>query len=457
MIINQEGVINRALANHRQLAKRLLPHIKPEYFDSLEDRHVFEALKSFTEKYGSLPSKEALSLSIQDRRDLPDDALKTTLKRLDEIWELTPNNNIEWLTETIETFCKDKALRLAILESSRIYSGAIDKPKTAISSIITDALAVNFDNSIGMDIENYTDRFDTYKVTEERIEFDIDILNRITRGGVIKKKLHVFLAGTNIGKSLIMCSLAAHHFRIGKNVLYISGELSEAQVMQRIEGNLMDMDNNEIPNMDKNVYVTNMRSVYANSPGRLIVKDYPMSTVTVFQFYHLLDELKTKMSFVPDVIYVDYLGVFLSTRSSSRHGLYEAGKFVSEDLHALAKSRNVAIFTAAQINRSGWSSTDPDLDDVAESFGVTFAADLILMISQDEELLKDQKYSCIVRKNRYNSRSGINRFLIGVDYERMKVFEIQNQPEVIVKKKDSNDKSKNLSGSPIRKGIKKWM
>lgn len=431
-------LVIKALVTHRQLAKRLLPFIKSSYFKTYEDRLIFETVKNFIENYGSLPSKDALELVISKRRDISDEQFQTIIERLKLIWEINPTNNLEWLTGVIEEYCREQALFNAISEAAAIISGETKKSIETLPSLLSEALAISFDTSTGTHLDDYKNRYDLYTNDSDRMEFDLKPFNIITRGGVARKSLNLLVAGTGVGKSLAMCSFAVNNVLCARNVLYITGELSEKQITQRLESNLIDIDINEIEDIGKAKYIQLMDHLYSTKlPARLVVKEYPMGATTVFQFHSLLDELRLKDNFAPDVIYVDYLGVFRSARSSSHTGMYEGGKYVAEDLKALAQKYNAAVWSAVQLNRSGWASSDPDLDDTAESFAITHAADLVVMMQQTEELLEESKYECIVRKTRYNSKNSMTRFHVGVDYSRMRLYDVEQdfRPKKEKKKK----------------------
>lgn len=419
-------LILKALIHHRQITKRYLSFIQERYFESPEEKAIFRAFETFVKRYGTMPTKEALEIEIEQRDDLNDKFHKDVQQEIETVWNINPGNNIEYLQNTIEEFCKDRALYLAIMESANIYDGSVPKPKNAIQSVITEALSITFDNSIGMGLEDYESVFDQLVDTSKRVEFDLTCFNIWTKNGLPPGTLTEILAGTNVGKSAIMCSMAANNVRMGKNALYITGELSEKETLHRIFANLINIPMNDIPDMGKDIFAKRMHDVFRKSPGRLKVKEYPMGSTSVFQFQALLEDLKLHDGFVPDIVYVDYLGVFLSTRANAKSGMYEGGKFVAEDLRGFAQRNKLPVVTAAQLNRGGFSSTDPDLDDTAESFAITMPADLIVIAHTTEELMKEGKMALTLRKSRMNSRTRLTRTLVGIDYDRMKLFDVED-------------------------------
>lgn len=435
MQTSHAAIVLKGLVSNKPISLKLLPFVQRQYFDRTEDRYIFDAIEKFIVTYSALPSKEAILLDVENRRDIAEEYEEDVFNRLEEIWDTNVSSSSEWLDDTIKEFVRDRALRLAVLESASIVSGETDKPKAMVASLITEALAINFDESVGEDLENFEKRFERYSDTADHIPFNIKALNILTKGGVVRKSINILLAGTNVGKSFAMCSMAAHNFLTGYNVLYITGELSQDQISMRIEGNILDIVCNDIPDLDPEFYANKMREVFSRSPGRMIVKEYPMGTTTILSFYTLLDELKSKEGFVPDIIYVDYLGVFLSARTGSKSGMYESGKYVTEDLRALAQSRNVAIITAGQLNRSGFTSTDPDLADTAESFGIVMPADLVVILYTTEELMEENRMVGLLRKTRYNRKNVLNKFLLGTDYDKMRLYDVQDYDKYIPKAK----------------------
>jgi archaellum biogenesis ATPase FlaH len=368
--------------------------------------------------------------------------------------------SLEWVINHTEKWCQDRAMYLALTKSIQICDGK-DKvlDKGAIPSILSEALAISFDSHIGHDFFDDADkRFDFYHHEEHKIPFELDMLNTITRGGLPKKSIAILMAGVNVGKTLMMCGFAAHNLSEGKNVLYITMEMSEEMISQRIEANMMDLTIDQVSSLEKIVFDRNIAAIKKNTVGRLKVKEYPTSQAGSANFRYLLNELKLKSNFVPDIIYIDYLNICMSSRLKyGKASLYEYIKAVGEEIRGLAVEFNVPIITATQFNRAGFKSSDPGMEDVSESFGTNATADLILSIVRTDEMDKLNQLMVTQLKNRFSNKSENRKFIIGVNVSKMKLYNVEDKEQTLLK--DENDdnlfftpdvkKSLDMSGNPF--------
>jgi len=416
------------LVTNEDYARKVLPHIKADYFADKTERTVFEEIQKFVERYNALPTKQTLEIEIDTRRDLNEDDVKrvvTTLKELD----VDNNANLEWLLETTEKFCKDKAVYNAIVEGISIIDGK-DKNRSAdaLPSILSDALAVGFDNRVGHDyLADSMERFDYYHTVEEKIPFDLEFFNRITKGGLPPKTLNIALAGTGVGKSLFMCHVAANCLSQGRNVLYITLEMAEERIAERIDANMMNITIDDLHDLPKSMYDNKIDKIKAKTEGTLIVKEYPTAAAHTNHFRGLIKELAVKKSFKPDIIFVDYLNICASSRlkGASNVNSYTYIKSIAEELRGLAVETNVPIMSATQTTRSGFTSTDVGLEDTSESFGLPATADLMFALVSTEELDALNQIAVKQLKNRYNDPTINKRFVLGIDRARMKLFDVK--------------------------------
>ena len=408
-------------------ARKVLPFIKSTYFDEREEQIIFEEISNFVDKYQKIPTQTSLEIEVGERKDLNETEHK---KIVDIIKTLNPIEvDFDWLVDHTEKFCKDKAIYNAIVDGIKIIDGK-DKKRTpdAIPEILTDALSVSFDNSVGHDyIEDAEARFDYYHRIEERIPFDLDFFNKITKGGLPPKTLNIALAGTGVGKSLFMCHMAANCLSQGKNVLYITLEMAEERIAERIDANLMNVSMEDLQSLAKQMFTDKMSKITKKTKGKLIVKEYPTATAHSSHFRGLIKELAIKKSFRPDIMFIDYLNICASSRFKGAQNVnsYMYVKAIAEELRGLAVETNVPIMSATQTTRSGFVSTDVGLEDTSESFGLPATADLMFALISTEEL-EELNQICVKQlKNRYNDPTMNKRFVIGIDRAKMRLYDVE--------------------------------
>ena len=404
--------------------------MKADYFTDRTERAIYDEISTFTEDYNSSPTIEALSIAVKERRNLTSDELQRCETYLTEIQTSgSEQSDIRWLVDKTEKFCQEKAIYNAVLGSISILDGK-DKlhDKGQIPKILSDALAVTFDTSVGHDyLENSDDRFEFYHRHEERIPFDLEFFNKITKGGLPAKTLNIALAGTGVGKSLFMCHVAAGNMSMGKNVLYITMEMAEERIAERIDANLLNVSLDELINLPKDLYDKKVEKVKSKTTGKLIIKEYPTASASVTHFRTLLNELNLKKSFVPDIIFVDYLNICCSSRikAGSNINSYTYVKSIAEELRGLAVEFGVPIVSATQTTRSGYNSSDPGLEDTSESFGLPATADLMFALISSEELEEMGQLMVKQLKNRYNDPTYYKRFTVGIDRAKMRLYDVE--------------------------------
>ena len=428
-----EDTILTNLIFNEEYTRKVLPFLKDEYFGTRSDKILFASIDEFVNKYNNLPTKETLIIELNARKDINEEefkAIKTTINGL------TPTEvDLQWLLDTTERFCKDKAVNNAVLNGIKILDGK-DKKRTpeAIPSILSEALAVSFDNHIGHDYLDDADaRFDYYHRKELRLPFDLQYFNRITKGGVPQKTLNVCLAGTGVGKSLFMCHLASSSLLEGKNVLYITLEMAEERIAERIDSNLLDVTTDDLHALPKQMYDDRLERLNKRSPGKLIIKEYPTASAHSGHFKALLNELALKKSFKPDVLFIDYLNICTSARFRGANiNTYTMVKSIAEELRGLAVEFNMPIFSATQTNRAGFVSTDIGLEDTSESFGLPATADFMFALISNEELEALSQMKIKQLKNRYNDPSINRAFIVGVDRSKMRLYDVENKAQNIV-------------------------
>ena len=425
------------LLNNEDYARKVLPFIKENYFDVREERIIFEEISKFTDKYKKIPTQVSLEIEVGERKDLTDvehDKIVQIIKSLNPA-----EVDFDWLVDTTEKFCKDKAIYNAIIEGISIIDGK-DKKRSpdAIPDILTDALGVSFDDSVGHDyLLDSDDRYTYYHKVEERIPFDLEYFNRITKGGLPPKTLNVALAGTGVGKSLFMCHMAANCLSQGKNVLYVTLEMAEERIAERIDANLMNISMEDLHSLPKKMFEDKIAQIQKNTGGKLIVKEYPTASAHSGHFRGLLKELAIKKSFKPDILFIDYLNICSSSRfkGNANVGSYFYIKAIAEELRGLAVETNVPIMSATQTTRSGFTSTDIGLEDTSESFGLPATADFMFAITSSEELDKVNQVAIKQLKNRYGDPNTNRRFVVGIDRSKMKLSDVENSPNELT---DSN-------------------
>jgi len=433
-----EQTILTNLIYNEQYTRKVLPFIKGDYFSDRTERTVFEEIQKFVDKYNDLPNQNALEVELDSRGDLNEDDYKRVLSVVKEL-ESDDNANFEWLVETTEDFCKDKAVYNAIVDGIKIIDGK-DKARgvDALPSILTDALAVGFDNRVGHDyLLDSKSRFDFYHKVEEKIPFDLDFFNRITKGGLPQKTLNIVLAGTGVGKSLFMCHMAANCLNQGKNVLYITLEMAEERIAERIDANLMNISIDDLHDLPEKMFDDKIGQIIKGTSGQLVIKEYPTASAHSNHFRGLIKELAVKKSFKPDIIFIDYLNICASSRFKANGNVnsYMYIKAIAEELRGLAVETNVPIMSATQTTRSGFSNSDVGLEDTSESFGLPATADLMFALISNEELDALDQIAVKQLKNRYNDPTINKRFVIGVDRAKMKLFDVEDSEQKLV---DSN-------------------
>jgi replicative DNA helicase len=438
-----EQTILKNLIYNDEYLRKVLPFIKSEYFTDRTDKTIFNQIASFVETYNSTPSIESLVLSIKENRNLTETELEKCESYLKEIQDgKKEESKIEWLVDKTEHFCQEKAIYNAVLGSISILDGK-DKThdKGQIPKILSDALAVSFDSSVGHDyLENSDDRFDFYHRKEEKIPFDLEYFNKITKGGLPAKTLNIALAGTGVGKSLFMCHVAASCMVQGKNVLYITMEMAEEKIAERIDANLLNVTVDDLVNLSKDAYDKRIAKLREKTVGKLIIKEYPTAAASVTHFRTLLNELNLKKSFVPDIIFVDYLNICCSSRvkAGSNVNSYTYVKAIAEELRGLAVEFGLPIVSATQTTRSGYTSSDPGLEDTSESFGLPATADLMFALISSEELEELGQIMVKQLKNRYSDPTQYKRFSLGIDRAKMRLYDVEQsaQDDIIDSGKD---------------------
>jgi len=431
MMMSVEKKILKHLLNDDAYTRKILPFLSGDYFSDHSEKVIYEEIHKYITKYNNLPTVEALTIEIDGRSNLSGDQHKKVTGLLDElnVTEFDARDGV-WLLDATEKFCQEKAIYNAIMESIQILdeSGNSKKEKGAIPDILSDALAISFDNHVGHDfIDDAETRYEFYHTVEKRIPFDLDYLNRITKGGLPEKTLNIILAGTGVGKSMFMCHCAAANLTIGKNVLYITLEMAEERIAERIDANLMNVDIDKLMALPKESYLKKIERLKEKTLGRLIIKEYPTASANVTHFKHLLNELKLKRQFVPDIIYIDYLNICASSRmrQGANVNSYSFIKAIAEELRGLAVEHKVPVISATQTTRGGYSNSDVDITDTSESFGLPATADFMIALIATEELTDLNQMMVKQLKNRYNNPDTNKRFMIGVDKAKMKLYDVE--------------------------------
>ena len=422
------------LVYNEEYARKVLPFLKGDYFADKTERTVFEEIQKFVEKYNSVPTQTSLEIEVSDRGDLNE----SDYKKVIEVIKTLESTEVDydWLVDTTEKFCKDKAVYNAIVDGIKIIEGK-DKNRDAgaIPNLLTDALAVGFDNHIGHDYVLDSDsRFEFYHKVEEKIPFDLDFFNRITKGGLPPKTLNIALAGTGVGKSLFMCHMAANCLSQGKNVLYITLEMAEERIAERIDANLMNISMEDLHSLPKQMFDDKIDAIRKKTTGKLIIKEYPTASAHSAHFRGLLKELAIKKTFKPDILFIDYLNICASSRfkGATNVNSYMYIKSIAEELRGLAVETNLPIMSATQTTRSGFVSSDIGLEDTSESFGLPATADLMFALISNEELEELNQIAVKQLKNRYNDPTVNKRFVVGIDRAKMRLYDVKNGQQNIV-------------------------
>lgn len=423
-----ENYIISTLVENDEFARKTLPFLKKDYFSDDGQKVIFELVKQFVEKYNKVPNKAVLSVDLDELKGLNQttyDQAKECIKQLGT----NPTVDEQWLLDNTEKFCQDKAIYNAIMDSIKIMDNQKEQQsRGTIPKLLSDALAVSFDQHIGHDfLEDSVVRFENYHKKEKRIPFDIEFLNKITKGGLPRKTLNIILAGTGVGKSLAMCHMAAHNLSSGQNVLYITMEMAEEKIAERIDANLLDVTLDELALLTKDAYQKKIDRFRSKTTGKLIIKEYPTASAGSANFRHLINELRLKRNFKPDIIYIDYLNICSSSRlkAGANVNSYTYVKAIAEELRGLGVEFDVPIVSATQTNRTGYTNTDVGLEDTSESFGLPATADIMFALIATEELDKLNQIMVKQLKNRYSDPTKYKRFVIGVDKSKMKLYDVE--------------------------------
>jgi len=432
---NVETLIIANLTRNEEFVRSVLPYIQETYFTDSSYKILFNEISKYFQQYNKVPPLSALKIELNNI-SLSADVYNKCIEVIEETKEIV-DVDFEWLKTQTEKFCQDRAIYNAIMESIKIINNESKLDKGAIPNLLQDALSVCFDANIGHDfLEDYDSRFDFYNEVLERIPFDIDFLNKITRGGIPRKTLNVILAGTGVGKTLMMCHFAAANLMQGKNVLYITLEMAEERISERIDANLLNIPLNELDTTPKEAYISRIERLKKKTQGKLIVKEYPTASAGAGHFRHLLNELRMKKDFIPDIIYIDYLNLCSSSRMKLGASVnsYTYIKAIAEELRGLAIEFDLPIFSATQTNRTGFGNSDVGLEDTSESFGLPQTADFMIAAISGEELESLGQLLIKQLKNRYNDPALHRRFVIGVDRSRMKLFDVEQSAQENVMK-----------------------
>jgi len=426
----EKTALSNLISNERY-ARKVLPFIKKNYFDIKEEEVVFDEITKFVDKYNKLPTKTAMVIELDGRKDLSEVEHKKVVELIQSL--NSTDVDFDWLVDTTEKFCKDKAIYNAIVDGIKIIDGKDGKRTAdAIPEILTEALGVSFDSSVGHDyLADSESRFDYYHKIEEKIPFDLDFFNKITKGGLPPKTLNIALAGTGVGKSLFMCHVAANCLSQGKNVLYITLEMAEERIAERIDANLMNISMEDLHDLPKKMFQDKIARITKKTSGKLIVKEYPTASAHSSHFRGLIKELAIKKSFKPDIVFIDYLNICASSRlkGSQNVNSYTYIKAIAEELRGLAVETNVPFMSATQTTRTGFVSSDVGLEDTSESFGLPATADFMFALISNEEL--DGLNQILVKqlKNRYNDPTSNKRFVVGIDRAKMKLYDVENNAQ----------------------------
>lgn len=435
-----QTIILRELIHNKEFSRRVIPFLKKEYFSTGKDI-IFDKIFSYTTKYSIPPTLDSLFVELQNDK-LNENTIKTIDTIVKDLNKSDSDIDLVWLMNKSEDFCKERAIHLALQKAITIYDEKNNLGE--IPDILKDALSVGFDSSIGHDYyEDSIKRYEYFTLPQYKIPFRSEILNKITKGGVSKKTLNLILAGTHGGKSLHMCSMAADNLLDGKNVLYISLEMAEEEISKRIDANLLDVPMIEIEKLSKENFIRKITNLKKKAIGKLIVKEYPTSTANIGHFRVLLNELKLKKDFVPDIVYIDYLNICSSFRLKGNNtaNSFTYYKAIAEELRGFAQEQDIPVYTATQLNRGGFSSSDPNMEDISESFGIVFTGDFIYSLSSTDEQKESGTIMIKQLKNRYTDMSMNTRFLMGIDRQKMRMFDLDDPTNLDQKDSPVMDKT----------------
>ena len=426
-----EFLILRNLLHNEEYLRKVVPFLKSEYFEDEKQKIVYQEISNFVEQYNELTTKEVLCIEIEKRKDITDSMFKDITNFVGELHDSPAD--LQWLLDTTEKWCRDRAIYLALIESISLADGKDDtKGRDAIPTILSDALAVSFDNHVGHDyLIDYEERYESYHRKEDKIPFDLEFFDKVTKGGLPNKTLNIALAGTGVGKSLFMCHFASSVLLQGKNVLYITMEMAEEKIAERIDANLLNINIQDITDLPKTMFESKVTDISKKTQGSLIIKEYPTAAAHSGHFKGLLNELALKKSFRPDIIFIDYLNICASSRyrAGSNVNSYSYIKAIAEELRGLAVEANLPIVSATQTTRSGFASSDVDLTDTSESFGLPATADLMFALISTEELETLNQILVKQLKNRYNDPTIHKRFVVGIDRAKMRLYDCEQKAQ----------------------------
>ena len=433
---DMQSTILKSFFTNDDYMRRVVPFMEPDYFEGVH-RTIFKEFVKYVAEYSNTPSMEAFRITMQESGSFNEDTLRIAVDMLPSLFERDADTDLKWLMDQTEKWCQDRALFNAVMESISIIDGKHQTlTKNALPDILSKALAVTFDANIGHDyLQDVESRYEFYHTEEERLPFDLEYMNKITKGGMSKKSLNIILAGTGVGKSLFMCHSAAASLSQGKNVLYITLEMAEERIAERIDANLLDVDLDQIQKLSKDMFVNKVNKIVAKTQGKLIIKEYPTGQAHSGHFRALLNELKLKKKFTPDVVYIDYLNICSSSRMKGVGGsvnTYSLIKSIAEELRGLAVEFDIPIMSATQTTRAGFSSSDPGLEDTSESFGLPATADLMLAIVSNDELSSLGQVLVKQLKNRYSDPNKNKRFVLGINRSKMKLYDVEDADKDLV-------------------------
>ena len=435
----EDTILKNLLNSESSYPDKVLPYISIDYFSNNAEKIILKVINNYYQKYNTTPLLSEISTIINSKK-IDENTYKQTSEKLKIIEDITYSTNIDWLVDETEKFCQDRALYNAVTESISIYSGESKKEAGVIPELIQDALSINFNKSLGHHfIKDREARWDEYHIDDKHYEFDIDILNKITKGGVYPKTITVFVAQPGTGKTLILCHLAANYLKQGLNVLYFSLEMSEKRISERIDENVLNFTKDELSEISKEKYLDKFNKIINDSTGEIVIKEYPTYTAHKGHFVNFIKELKLKQKFIPDVIMVDYINICASMSNNSADK-YDRIKSIIEELRSIAVEYNVPLFTATQVSKSNFNNIDLDMSSVSESGGISFTADLMIGVAANDDLKKMHQLLFLQLKNRYNDANYYNKFTVGVDYSHMKLFDVNSSEN----KEDIEDSNQNI-------------
>ena len=446
-----ENLVLKNLIHNEEYARKVIPFIKKEYFEEESNKILYEEISEFIVKYDELPSKEAVSIEVENREDLTEQTFRELGKVLSYL-DKEPADFV-WLCDTTERWCRDRAIYLALMESIALADGKDEKKgRDAIPSILSDALAVSFDNHVGHNyLEDYEERYALYHRKEDKIPFDLEYLNKITKGGLPNKTLNIALAGTGVGKSLFMCHVASAALMQGRNVLYITCEMAEEKIAERIDANLLNVNVKDIVDLPEVLFTSKINEIARKTQGKLIIKEYPTASAHAGHFKALLSDLKLKKDFKPDIIFVDYLNICASVRyKGAIVNSYTYVKAIAEELRGLAVEVGVPIVSATQTTRSGYGNSDPDLTDTSESFGLPATADFMFALISTDELEQQGRLMVKQLKNRYSDLVTSRKFMVGIDRAKMRLFDVADDAGAISIEEDTGEQFSQFAESQNR-------